>query len=264
MVGDRRRAGVPEAKQVPALRGFPLKRHDVPVGGRIYSLVLPDAQQWRREGEWVGAVLAGAEPPYWSRLWPAAIDVARLLARARGLSGVRVLDLGCGLGLPGIVAGSLGAHVTFVDRCESALAFASWNAATNVADGAFVTTQIVDWERADVEGVFDVIVLADVSYHASNHVPLLRQLGRCLAPGGLVVHGDPMRAESTSFLRHLSSSFVVLPLTPACTPDKVSRQPSGTGLPDSTTPPRRLVLAAADAAAITPWLERLRQVVGTA
>ena len=51
--------------------------------------------------------------PYWAELWPAA-------ARARGalperLDGLRVLELGCGLGVPSLVAAARGANVTAVD-----------------------------------------------------------------------------------------------------------------------------------------------------
>ena len=45
--------------------------------------------------------------PYWAELWPSALALARVLAR-RPLTGRRVLELGCGLGLPAIAAALAG------------------------------------------------------------------------------------------------------------------------------------------------------------
>jgi methyltransferase-like protein 23 len=50
--------------------------------------------------------------PYGAMLWPASIALAHdLSTRAEQLRGKRVLELGAGTGVPGIVAASLGAHV---------------------------------------------------------------------------------------------------------------------------------------------------------
>ncbi|HSU09647.1 MAG TPA: hypothetical protein VLK57_10630, partial [Pseudonocardia sp.] len=49
-------------------------------------------------------------PPYWAELWPSSIALARAVAAAAPV-GARVLELGCGLGLPSITAALCGAHV---------------------------------------------------------------------------------------------------------------------------------------------------------
>ncbi len=41
--------------------------------------------------------------PYWAELWPSGLALARRLA-GRALRGARVVELGCGLGLPSLVA----------------------------------------------------------------------------------------------------------------------------------------------------------------
>ena len=54
--------------------------------------------------------------PYYAILWPAARSLAVHLWDIREeLSGRRVIELGCGLGLPGILAARLGAQVTATD-----------------------------------------------------------------------------------------------------------------------------------------------------
>lgn len=200
-------AGVPAARLHPVLRRYPLRRLRLPVGGRILSVVVPDAPHWRRNREWAERVARGAEPPHWLRVWPAAVATARTIARAGSLRGLRVLDLGCGLGVPGVTAASLGASVCFADREQDALAFACWNAQVHCAGPASV--QQLDWARATVCGEFDVVLLADVTYHPAHHEPVRRQLRSALAAGGCVVHADPRREASSRFLDALCGEFTV-------------------------------------------------------
>jgi predicted nicotinamide N-methyase len=139
------------------------------------------------------------------QIWPASIAAARLLARV-DLRGKRVLDLGCGIGIPGIAAVRGHALTTFADMQADALAFAKWNASRHCSEGAVATVQ-QDWSQSVVSGVFDVIVLADVSYRPIHHISLQRHLSACLAPGGVILHADPVRRESTPFVRQLQARF---------------------------------------------------------
>ena len=204
-----RDAGVPEARNDPVLRRYPLRRLRLPVGGRILSLVVPDAAARMRAGDWVGEVLRGGEPPHWLRVWPAAVAVARYLARAGSLSGVRVLDLGCGVGVPGTTASWLGARVQFADRESDALAFATWNARAHAGQSGTVAAQRLDWNASTVDGQHDVVLLADVTYRLAHHGPLRRQLDRVLADCACAIHADPLREASSRFLQELTPAFVL-------------------------------------------------------
>src|SRR5262245_21534128 len=53
--------------------------------------------------------------PYWADLWPASRMLAKAIFRETWAPGLEALELGCGLGLPGIAALSKGLHVTFSD-----------------------------------------------------------------------------------------------------------------------------------------------------
>lgn len=197
---------VTEAKGDPVLRRYSLRRLRLPIGGETLSLVVPDAGSWIRRGAWVAATERGAEPPYWVQVWPASVCVARLLARVGSLRGKRVLDLGCGLGVPGIAAAKAGATVTFADREPDALAFAVWNGTRAATDAAPVAHRL-DWSREVVPGAFDVVLLADVSYRPVHHAALRRHLDACLAPGGVIVHAEPQRRESRAFVQWLQDAF---------------------------------------------------------
>ena len=246
-----RSAGVPEARQDPRLRRFPLRRLRVPIGAKQASLVVPDEVVWRRQGTWAPDVVRGKEPPYWVRIWPAALAAARALVKLRGLGGQRVLDLGCGVGLPGVAAAGAGARVTFADMEPDALAFAGWNARQQPGCIHEPEPRLIDWSRELVEGPFDLIVLSDVSYHNKHHEPLRRHLTKALEHGGAALHADPHRELSSQFLTTLAGTHAM-----ATTSTRTSIQDRCADV--------RLTWIAADRAALDAWLDagRLRRTNG--
>lgn len=196
-------ATVPAALACPELRRFELRRWRVAVGKQMLSVVVPDARGYLRAGGWIDDAQQQQEPPYWVQVWPASLAMARWMDRHPGLGRWRVLDLGCGLGLPGITAARRGASVLFADRNPDALRFARWNAiqAKGTAEG--LGAQELDWGRQQVEGQFDVLCLADVTYRPVHHAGILRHVQHCVGADGIVLHAEPWRAESTSFVRQL-------------------------------------------------------------
>jgi predicted nicotinamide N-methyase len=126
--------------------------------------------------------------PYWAELWPAATALAAALP---DLAGLRVVELGCGLGLPSLVAAARGADVTASDWAAEAVELLSENAARN---GLVVRAEVRDWREPWAER-FDVALAADVLYERRNVEPLLERL-RELAPVAYVgLAGRPYEAE---------------------------------------------------------------------
>ena len=234
---------VPAARRDPRLRRYPLRRLRLPVARGTLSLVVPAAAEWLHTGGWAAAAARGEEPPYWADVWPAAVAVARWLLRRRDLHGVQVLDLGCGLGVPGTVAAHLGACVTFADLHEDALAFAAFNATHAGADSQRVRTVPHDWHGPTLPGTFAILCLADVSYRPVHHPALLRHLRACLADDGVAVHADPFRRESDGFVVQLAREFATAQAT------------TDTHFGDRRLPVR-LLLAARTAAALARWTAR--------
>jgi predicted nicotinamide N-methyase len=142
--------------------------------------------------------------PYGVMLWPASIALAHeVLARAAELPGKRVLELGAGTGVPGIVAASLGARVLQTDRSEVALHVCAMNVERNRAAG--IERRIADWEAFEIDETFDLVLGSDVLYATNMHEQLRSICERTLAPNGRVLFSDPLRAQSLPLLERMET-----------------------------------------------------------
>ena len=166
------------------------------VGGRTYRLLIPaSAEALIDEGDFE----RDERLPYWAELWPSAIALARVLEQVT-LAGKRAIELGCGVGLPTVVALSRGAEVLATDHYEAALDFATYNARLNV--GLEPETALLDWHAPGAErlGTFDLVFAADVLYERRNAPALADLIPGLLAPGGEAVFADPRRKDAPPFL----------------------------------------------------------------
>jgi predicted nicotinamide N-methyase len=136
--------------------------------------------------------------PYWAELWPAATALAAALPDVAGL---RVVELGCGLGLPSLVAAARGAEVTASDWSDDAVELLRENAARN---GLVLQVEVRDWRDPWPER-FEVALAADVLYERRNVEPLLARL-RELAPVAYV--GLAGRLYEEQFLAAASAEHI--------------------------------------------------------
>ena len=134
--------------------------------------------------------------PYWAEVWPASVLLARhILRNADRLAGRTCLDVGCGLGLTGMVAADVGARVVAFDYEWPAVSFARRNADLNNAPQALWT--VMDWREPAVRaGAFEFIWAGDVLYEKRFFSPLIRLFRHALAPGGRIWVGEPVRTVS--------------------------------------------------------------------
>jgi predicted nicotinamide N-methyase len=134
--------------------------------------------------------------PYWSVLWRSGLALACELDGMQ-LRGRRVVELGCGLGLPSIAAARAGAEVLATDACPDALELVSHNARANHVR---VETATLDWSNPGelaTRGRFDLVLAADVLYERGSVAPLLSLLPN-LAPEAWVA--DPGRPAAGAFV----------------------------------------------------------------
>jgi predicted nicotinamide N-methyase len=144
------------------------------------------------------------KPPYWAVLWPAGVALAAHLRSQRDLVRKVTLELGCGAGLPGLVARRRGARVLQTDLFPEALALARWNARRNGVGG--IRYLAMDWRRWSLRGRFDLIFGSDLLYERGLHAPLQAVFERNLAVGGEVRIADPGRPLAVEFTARLEAA----------------------------------------------------------
>jgi predicted nicotinamide N-methyase len=132
------------------------------------------------------------------------VALARYLSQ-QDLSGKRAVELGCGVGLPTVVALDRGARVLATDHNEAALDFAAHNSRTNV--GREPETALLDWFSPQLDGLgsFDVVLAADVLYERRNAPALVDLVPRLLAPDGEALFADPRRPPAPPFFEAMEA-----------------------------------------------------------
>src|SRR5947208_7893328 len=122
----------------------PIVREKVFVEDRTFVIARPSESDRLLDNPAVHTAFARDEyMPYWADLWPAARMLAKAILHETWTPGTEALEVGCGLGLPGIVALSVGLRVTFSDYDACALRFAADNARLNGFDD--FRTLLLDW-----------------------------------------------------------------------------------------------------------------------
>jgi predicted nicotinamide N-methyase len=142
--------------------------------------------------------------PYWAELWPSGLALARHIA-ARELHGLRVLELGCGLGLPALTAALRGADVLATDWAEDAIDLLRQNAERN---GVVLRVAQVRWREPEPlvrGGPWDLVLGADLLYEARNAEQLAGLLPQL---GGEVLLAEPGRPYAKEFLERFRAEPV--------------------------------------------------------
>lgn len=177
------------------------QRERVTIDDRVFVLDRPTDSDRLLDHPAIQAYAHDQYAPYWTDLWPAARMLAKWIVRQRWPTGLRALEIGCGLGLAGIAALSQGVHVTFSDYDATALEFAAGNARLN-GFTAFETLQL-DW-RYPPEGIrYSVLLASDLIYETRNVEPLVRLIGKLLAPVGVCLLADQDRIPAEKLRQQL-------------------------------------------------------------
>jgi predicted nicotinamide N-methyase len=153
---------------------------------------------------------AGRPVPFWARPWPSGNALAQALADDPPPAGARVLELGCGLAAPSIVAARAGADVLATDGATDAVAYAAHSLALNQTTGEVAHAAWAEHgDELAGRGPFDLVLAADVLYTPLNADAAVRLLPRLVAPGGEIRIADPGRTNARRFLSAARASFAV-------------------------------------------------------
>jgi predicted nicotinamide N-methyase len=132
--------------------------------------------------------------PFWAELWPASRMLAKAILREPWTPGLEALEIGCGLGLPGIAALARGLRLTFTDYNDTALRFAAVNARLNGYEHFRVLR--LDWRFPPEDLRVPVVLGSDLAYEPRSVAPLVGLIKKVLQPEGLFLLTDQDRVPS--------------------------------------------------------------------
>lgn len=157
------------------------------------------------------------QTPCWAEAWPAARGLAAYFLQGPLLEGKTVLELGAGVGLPGVACGLQDAAVTFSDFQRHALRLCAANARLHRL--ACYRLLLADWRTFSCRERFDMILASDVAYEPRLLPSLKAVLLEVSKPGGSIYFSHPGRPVTFTFIEELlAGSFFneersVIPVT---------------------------------------------------
>ena len=160
-------------------------------------------------------ILDGKDPlqdvsafPFWIRLWEAALVLADYVAGLDRARGTTLLELGAGLGAPGLTAAAAGFQVTLTDYEEMILDFQRISAAASKLDT--VQFSLLDWLNPPEMVQYDVIIGAEILFRDEFFQPLLEILRKALKPEGVVyLAHDIQRRSLKPFLQMAEKEYII-------------------------------------------------------
>ncbi len=161
-------------------------------------------------------ILQGKDPfanisefPFWIKLWEAAIILAEVTASLNlTTAGPRLLELGAGLGAPGLTAAARGFDVTLTDYEQVIMNFQRVSAAASGLNPEFA---FLDWTKSTDMEPFDTIIGAEILFREDLLDPLLRVFKKLLKPGGKIYLAHDLRRQTLyKFLEKAKDDYKVM------------------------------------------------------
>jgi len=172
----------------------------VGIKGRNFTLLTPKFIE-----EYIDSENPLQDFPLWSKVWEASWILADFLAGLPADPGKRILEIGCGLGLVGVVAASFGHKVVMTEHNAQALEFARANAELNGCPEVEIID--LDWNSPSLYGRFDYIVGSEIVYHQKDFDALKNLFERLLKPDGEVILCEGVRRTSLDFFKEMQRHF---------------------------------------------------------
>lgn len=132
---------------------------------------------------------------YWDRIWPSSVALSEYLIHQffpSKLEGAKVLEIGCGTGVPGVVAGQLGAFTMFSDMVSVTLEAVKETCRLNHI--SHFDTCTLDWsKKIPSTERYGMVLGCEVFYDEAILANISHVLEQVLAPGGKGIFCDPNR-----------------------------------------------------------------------
>ncbi|MFP3982594.1 MAG: class I SAM-dependent methyltransferase [Desulfurivibrionaceae bacterium] len=147
---------------------YQVKYESIQIGDFNYRIrSLKDRQQYSDpQGVAARAGISSATWPLFGVIWHSSLVLAEIMHEYK-IQGLKILEIGCGLGLASLVAHRRGADVTASDYHPMASLFLTENLSLN--NFPPLNFKIADWAKSDhLLGKFDLIIGSDLLYEPDH------------------------------------------------------------------------------------------------
>ena len=165
--------------------------------------MLRDHQEFSDPGGEAEALgVSPASWPLFGMVWAAGTLLATHMVH-HPVVGLRILEVGCGLGLASLVLSARGANITATDHNPAAGRFLAFNSDLNQT--AAIPFLREGWaDEASALGRFDLIIGSDLLYEPDHAQLLAGFVSRHASAGCEVLLVDPGRGHANRFARLLA------------------------------------------------------------
>lgn len=165
------------------------------IGNESLSIFVPDSVA-------IHEAYKKQHTPYWAQVWHAAVGLCVFLQQHPEYVRHRtVLELGAGLGLPGIVVASIAKHVCISDKSEEAIAIAEQSVAHHQLSN--VICKVFDWNDIKDIPIPEVVLLSDINYEPDAFAAVLKMINLFLANNCIIILSTPQRLMAKVFIEEV-------------------------------------------------------------
>ena len=174
----------------------------------IHVRSLRDSQEYQDDdGEAEALAIWSSNWSIFGVLWDSSLALARLM-NGYEIKGRRILEVGCGLGLPSLLLNKRGADISTTDYHPEVESFMQANVTLN--DGEDIPFFLADWknessESGDSLGTFDLIIASDLLYERGHAELLAAFIDRHARPVCEIIIVDPGRGQLGRFGRLMTA-----------------------------------------------------------
>lgn len=164
------------------------------------KLHIPDPEQVKDVYEAMLAKDPATPFPFWAKLWPSARALTEfLLSEPELVSGMKVLEIGAGIGMPSFAIAHLVHQVIISDHAPEAIELAEQNIERlNLKN---ITARCLDWNEFPEDDLGELVLMSDVNYSPDQFENLLALIKRLLGKGCTMIIATPQRITATLFVK---------------------------------------------------------------
>ena len=183
-------------------RKYDTELRELTIHGRKFKFVVPKTLD-----DFIDLKDVTRDFPLWAKIWEASWVLAEFFAHHPPQPSHKILEVGAGIGVVGIVASSFGHNITLTEYNQHALRFATANAVIN--DCRDIRIVRLDWRKPTLQQTFDSIIGSEITYHEKDFRHMCSLFSSYLKPHGQIMLSLGVRRDGLAMVGKLHQFFNV-------------------------------------------------------